>query len=267
MKAPVISLLTDFGVRDHYVAAMKGVMLGICPEARLIDVTHETGAYEITEATYTLSQVSPCFPAGTVNLVVVDPGVGSSRRPLLAQAFGQFFIAPDNGVLTMILGADPKHRVRAITADAYFRKPVSRTFHGRDIFAPVAAHVAAGAPVSKFGKTIDDYLMLGLGKPARTARRGWTGLILKIDRFGNIITNFDWQTFGRMLEQPFEIYIGLRTVTRVAENYASMDIGEICAIEGSSGYIEISAREASAAALLGVSAGAPVEVRASTSHL
>jgi hypothetical protein len=265
MKMPVISLLTDFGSRDHYVAAMKGVMLGICPNARLVDVTHETSAYEITEAAYTLAQTAPCFPAGTVHLVVVDPGVGSSRRPLLAEAAGQRFVAPDNGVLTMVLNADPKHRVREITAQAYFRKPASRTFHGRDIFAPVAAHLASGVPPAKFGKKIDDFLRLNLAKPQRTARRGWTGGILKIDHFGNIITNFEWRLFSRYLEQPFEIHVGLRAIFRLAENYAAIAPGEICAIEGSSGYIEISAHEASAAQILGVSAGAPVEIKSSTS--
>jgi hypothetical protein len=265
MKTPVISLLTDFGSRDHYVAAMKGVMLGICPNVRLVDVTHETSAYEVAEAAYTLAQTVPSFPAGTVHLVVVDPGVGSSRRALVAEAAGQRFVAPDNGVLTMVLSGDPKHRVREITAQAYFRKPVSRTFHGRDIFAPVAAHLASGVPPAKFGKRIDDFLRLNLPKPQRTARRGWTGCILKIDRFGNLITNFDWALFSRLLEQPFEIHVGLRSISRLAENYSAIPLGEICVIQGSSGYIEISAHQARAADILGVSAGAPVEIKASTS--
>jgi S-adenosyl-L-methionine hydrolase (adenosine-forming) len=265
MKTPVISLLTDFGLRDHYVAAMKGVILGICPNARLVDITHETSAYEIAEAAYALAQAAPCFPAGTVHLVVVDPGVGSSRRPLLAEAAGQRFVAPDNGVLTMVLNDDPKHRVREITAEPYFRKPVSRTFHGRDIFAPVAAHLAFGVPPAKFGRKIDDFLRLNLAQPQRAGRRGWSGSILKIDRFGNIITNFEWRLFSRYLRQPFEIYIGLRAISRLAGNYSDIAGGEICAIEGSSGYIEISAHEASAANILGVSAGMPAEMKLGTS--
>lgn len=261
MKTAIISLLTDFGARDHYVGAMKGVMLGICPGAQLVDITHDIAAYEITEAAYALSQAWPCFPKGTVHLVVIDPGVGSSRRALVAQAHGQFFVAPDNGVLTMVLAADAKHRVREITAEAYFRKPVSRTFHGRDIFSPVAAHVAAGVPPAKFGKRIEDYLMLSLAKPVRTARRGWTGAILKIDRFGNIITNFEWANFRWIAEIPFNMQVGLKYVNRVASNYADIAPGEICAVEGSSGLIEVSAREASAAAMLGVGTGAPVELK------
>ena len=265
MKKPIITLLTDFGSRDHYVAAMKGVIVGICPEARLVDITHEISAYEITEAAYTLAQAAPCFPRGTVHLIVVDPGVGGSRRPVLAEALGFRFVAPDNGVLTMILNADPKHRVREITAEKFFRTPVSRTFHGRDIFAPVAAHLASGVPPARFGARIEDHLRLNIGKPVRTARRGWTGTILKIDRFGNIITNFEWSAFGGMLAQDFVIQVGLRGVTRVAESYSAIEPGELCAIAGSAGYIEISAREASASALLGVAAGAPVDLKIGTS--
>lgn len=265
MKKPIVSLLTDFGSRDHYVAAMKGVILGICPEACLVDITHEISAYEISEAAYTLAQAAPCFPRGTVHLVVVDPGVGSARRPLLAEALGSRFIAPDNGILTMILNADPKHRVREITAEKFFRTPVSRTFHGRDIFAPVAAHLASGIAPARFGRRIEDHLRLNIGKPVRTARRGWTGTILRIDRFGNIVTNFEWAAFGAMLRQEFMIQVGLRCVTRVAESYSAIATGELCAIPGSGGYIEISAREASAATILGVATGAPVELRVGTS--
>jgi S-adenosylmethionine hydrolase len=265
MKQPIITLLTDFGGRDHYVAAMKGVIVGICPDARLVDITHEIPAYEITDAAYTLAQTAPCFPRGTVHLVVVDPGVGSARRPLLAEALGSRFIAPDNGVLTMILNADPKHRVRELTAEKFFRTPISRTFHGRDIFAPVAAHLASGVPPAQFGGRIEDHLRLNISKPVRTARRGWTGTILKIDRFGNIVTNFEWSTFGQMLVQDFAIQVGLRCVARLADNYSAIAPGELCAIEGSAGYVEISAREASAAAILGVAAGAPVEFRIGTS--
>jgi len=265
MKKPIITLLTDFGSRDHYVAAMKGVIVGICPQARLVDITHETSAYEIAEGAYTLAQAAPCFPKGTVHLVVVDPGVGSSRRPLLAEALGFRFIAPDNGVLTMILNADPKHRVREITAEKFFRRPVSRTFHGRDIFAPVAAHLASGITPARFGPRIEDHLRLNIAKPARTARRGWTGTILRVDHFGNIVTNFEWSAFGAMLSHDFVIQVGLRSITHVARSYSDIAPGELCVIEGSAGYIEISAREASAASILGVASGAPIDLKIGTS--
>ena len=134
MKRPIVTLLTDFGMADHYVAAMKGVMLGICPAAQLVDISHEIAPYATAEAAFTLEQAWHCFPKGTVHLVVVDPGVGSERRPLLVEAAGHRFVAPDNGVLTMPCAATPEHKVRALTASRYFRKPVSRTFHGAGHF-------------------------------------------------------------------------------------------------------------------------------------
>ncbi len=167
---PLITLMTDFGLRDHYVAAMKGVILSICPDARLIDVTHEVGSYEIAEAGFLLSQTWPYYPKKTVHVVVIDPGVGSMRRPILAEVEGQRFVAPDNGVLTPVLTREGC-KVRHITSQQYFREAVSQTFHGRDIFAPVAAHLAAGVTAAKFGPTIDNYLRLTIDRPSRTARR------------------------------------------------------------------------------------------------
>src|SRR5580698_5609718 len=142
MKRPVITLLTDFGSADHYVGAMKGILLSICPDAQLVDISHEITPYAIAEAAFTLAQAWTCFPEGTVHLIVVDPGVGSARRPILAEAGGHYFVAPDNGVLTMLFASTAKHNAREITTARYFRKPVSQTFHGRDIFAPVAARLA-----------------------------------------------------------------------------------------------------------------------------
>jgi S-adenosylmethionine hydrolase len=256
----VITLTTDFGIRDHYVAAMKGVILGICPAARIVDVTHEVSSYEVAQAAFLLSQTWPYFPKKTIHVVVVDPGVGSMRRPILAEFEGQRFIAPDNGVLTPILTGEGV-KVRHITAGAYFRDTISATFHGRDIFAPVAAHIAAGVLPSKFGPRIDDYLRLTFLNPSRTARRGWTGAILHIDRFGNIVTNFSIAEFPRMATQPFEISIGYRTVEKLAHSYAEMPAGDLFAIIGSSGYLEISANQESAAKILGCETGAPVEIR------
>src|SRR5579863_1874272 len=166
MKRPVITLLTDFGSADHYAGAMKGVMLGICPDAQLVDISHEIAPYAITEAALTLSLAWTCFPEGTVHLVVVDPGVGSARRPIAVAAAGHYFVAPDNGVLTILYDAVGVREVREITASRYFRRPVSRTFHGRDIFAPVAAHLANGLAPAEFGDAIEDYVQLGFAKPA-----------------------------------------------------------------------------------------------------
>ena len=174
-----------------------------------------------------------------MHVVVIDPGVGTSRRPILAEAAGQCFVAPDNGVLSMIYARE-KHKVRWITAEKYFLKPVSQTFHGRDIFAPVAAHLARGVAPAKMGKLIDDYLRLHFERPVRTARRGWTGTILKIDRFGNLITNFPAADFPDLHKRPFELSVGLETVDRLARNYADCGPGELFVIVGSSGYLEVS---------------------------
>jgi S-adenosylmethionine hydrolase len=259
-RNPIVTLLTDFGLRDHYVAAMKGVILGICPSAAIIDVTHEVSSYEIAEAAYLLAQTWSYFPKKTVHVVVVDPGVGSIRRPILAELDGHRFVAPDNGVLTPVLTREGC-KVRHIIQERYFRQPVSHTFHGRDVFAPSAAHLAAGITSAKFGPRIDNYLRLTLDRPSRTARRGWTGAILHVDHFGNVVTNIAIADFPHIQNQPFEITVGFRTIEKLATSYAEMPPGELFAIVGSSGFVEISANQQPAARILGCEAGAPVEVR------
>jgi S-adenosylmethionine hydrolase len=238
---------------------MKGVILSIYPSARIVDISHGVGAFEIAEAAFTLSQAYRYFPRGTVHVVVVDPGVGTSRRPILARAAGQYFIAPDNGVLSLIYARE-KHTVRAISNARYFLQPVSHTFHGRDIFAPVAAHLAGGAPAARFGQPIADYLRLDFDKPARTGRRTWTGAILKVDRFGNLVTNFSVTDFPDLDKREFEIAAGPRRINLFARHYAERGSGEPFLILGSAGYYEISVGQASAAKLLGCAAGAPLEL-------
>ena len=167
MLHPLITLTTDFGLSDHFVGVMKGVIAGIARQAQVVDITHEVSAFEVSDGAFTIAQAYRYFPKKTIHVVVVDPGVGSARRPILAEMAGQYFIAPDNGVLSMIYSRE-QPKVRHITADGYFLKPVSRTFHGRDIFAPVAAHLAAGVLPAKFGKRIEDFLKLTLDQPTRT---------------------------------------------------------------------------------------------------
>ncbi|MGD1069603.1 MAG: SAM-dependent chlorinase/fluorinase [Bryobacteraceae bacterium] len=261
MPRPIITLLTDFGTADHYAAAMKGVMMCICPDAHLLDISHLVTPFAIPEAAYTLAQSWRLFPKGTIHVVVVDPGVGSARRPILAEAGGHLFVAPDNGVLSMVLGAVPEYTVREITASEYFRQPVSQTFHGRDIFAPVAAHLAAGVPPEKFGASLDDAVRLDFGKPIQTADGSWTGMVLKIDWFGNIVTNFDEEQFGWVREQAFEVRVGSGVVRRYCRSYAEAQTKEPFVIAGSGSYLEISANEQNAAKILGVQAGAPVELK------
>lgn len=258
MKRPVITLLTDFGLADHYVGVMKGVMLGICPDAALVDITHEISAFAVSEAAWTLAETWNCFPPGTVHLVVVDPGVGSPRRPILAEAGGHFFVAPDNGVLSGVLDSAPNSRVREVTAAAYFRQPVSRTFHGRDIFAPVAAHLAAGIAPSRFGRPIADCARLAVTVPVQTGPYEWSGVISKIDKFGNLITDFDSQTWACLSIRPFRLRVGSSSVSRMVTSYAEIGPAEVCAIEGSAGFLEISAREKNTARVLNVKPGDPV---------
>jgi S-adenosylmethionine hydrolase len=259
MRKPIVTLTTDFGLRDHYVGAMKGVILGICPQAQIVDISHEVRPFQISEGAFLLAQVCSCFPPKTVHLAVVDPGVGTARRPILVEAAAQYFVAPDNGVLAMICAAQP-HKARAISNQRYFRQPVSRTFHGRDIFAPVAAHLAAGLPAPRLGKRIDDYLRPAFLKPQRTGKGRWCGQILHIDRFGNLITNFPASDFPDLETRNVSLSIGPQQVGVVARNYAECGPGELFLIVGSSGYIEVSLNQASAARAIGCETGAPVEL-------
>ncbi len=259
MPNPLITLTTDFGLSDQFAGVMKGVIAGIAPRARIIDISHDIPVYSVTEAAFVIAEAWPYFPKGAIHVVVVDPGVGSSRRPILAQAGGHFFIGPDNGVLSMVFDTAP-HKVRIISNPKLMRREISRTFHGRDVFAPAAAHLAKGAKPASFGKLITDYVRVWTSKPTPAGRNKWRGTILKVDRFGNLITNFAAKEFDGIKTRPFELRAGTKKIHRLALNYAETEAGEIFAIIGSSGYVEIAANQSSAAGLIGCSAGAPVEL-------
>jgi len=256
---PIITLTTDFGLSDHFVGVMKGVILGIQPAAQLIDISHGVQPYEIADGAFTIAQAYRYFPKKTVHVVVVDPGVGSARRPLLAEMAGQYFVAPDNGVLSMVFARE-KSKVRHITSERYFLDPISRTFHGRDVFSPVAAHLAAGVTPAKFGKPIDDYIRAAFDKPAHTGKHTWTGTILKTDHFGNLATNFHIDHFPSIRTHAFALKIGRQTVTRLALTFSECTPDELSVVVGSSGYLEVAASQASAAQTLGCGAGTPVEL-------
>jgi len=259
MTRPILTLTTDFGLADHFVGAMKGVILGICPAAQIVDISHGVTPFEIAEGAYLIAQAWCHFPRKTVHVVVVDPGVGTARRPILVEAAGQYFVGPDNGVLSMVYLHEPC-KVRHVTNEKLFRHPVSRTFHGRDIFAPVGAHVAAGVAPARVGKLMRDFLKPEFDKPRRAGKRTWIGRILKIDRFGNIVTNFHVDEFGDLETRHFTLALGPREVTALVRNYAECAAGELCLILGSSGYYEVSLREASAAASVKCEVGAAVEL-------
>jgi hypothetical protein len=259
MPRPIITLTTDFGLSDHFAGAMKGVILSIQPTAEIIDITHEISPFEISEGAFAIAEAYRYFPKKTIHVIVVDPGVGTSRRPIIAEAAGQYFVAPDNGVLSMVYARE-KHKVRAITSDRYFLKPVSQTFHGRDIFAPTAARLAKSTPPSRFGKTIDNYCRQAFAQPVRTGKRIWLGTVLKVDHFGNLITNFHIREFPAFETRPFQLSCGQAAITELRSTFAEGPPGEPVLIAGSSGYLEIAANRASAAKILACGTGSPVEL-------
>jgi S-adenosylmethionine hydrolase len=244
MAPRILTLTTDFGLADHYVGSMKGVILGICPDARIVDISHEVTPFAIAEGAYLIAQAYECFPKGTVHVGVVDPGVGSERGAILVEAAGQYFVGPDNGIFGMV-AAREKHKVRAISNEKYFRHPVSRTFHGRDIFAPVAAHLAAGVAAGRMGKAIGDFVGLDL--------KG-AGRVLHVDRFGNVVTSLREGDFAGAVQ------IGRIKVSRFGRHYAEFGKGELFVLVGSGGYLEVSMNMGSAAAKLGCGVGTEVRI-------
>jgi S-adenosylmethionine hydrolase len=259
MTKPIVTLTTDFGLSDHYVGVMKGVILGICPQAQIVDISHDVRPHEISEGSYLIAQAWRYFPKKTIHVVVIDPGVGSTRRPILMEAGGHVFLAPDNGVLASIFYAE-KHKVRLISNERYFLRPVSKTFHGRDIFAPVAAHMAKGVPPARIGKAIDDYLKPVSEKPQRSGKRTWVGKVLKIDRFGNIVTSFHVADFPYLDRQDFTLSVGPVVVSVLARNYLECSPGELFVIVGSGGYYEVSLSQGSASKHIRCEPGGPVEL-------
>jgi hypothetical protein len=258
MPRAIITLTTDFGQSDHFAGVMKGVILSLCPAAEVVDITHEIRSFDILEGAFVIAEAYRYFPKKTVHVIVVDPGVGTARRPIVAEAAGQYFVAPDNGVLSMVYARE-SHKVRGITSEKHFLKPVSQTFHGRDIFAPTAALLAKGTPASRFGKAIDDYRRLKF-EPVRTGKRVWQGAVLKVDRFGNLITNFHINEFAALRTRPFQLTCGQAAMTELCRTFAEGAAGEPVPVVGSGGYVEIAANQGSAAKMLGCGAGSPVEL-------
>ncbi|MBD0325650.1 MAG: SAM-dependent chlorinase/fluorinase [Pyrinomonadaceae bacterium] len=255
----LITLLTDFGTSDYFVGAMKGAILYVNPEARIFDLTHEIPPHDIHTGAFTLLAAHKTFPPQTIHVAVVDPGVGSQRRPLLIHAGAQFFIGPDNGLFSFLFNnhnADVK--VFQLTNEKYFRHPVSTTFHGRDIFAPVAGALSKGVRPEELGTEIDDYLRLDLKMPARKDDDTIEASIIHIDRFGNCITNLTTDDISdEMFERGARILINDVEITEFRRFYAQSDdgSGELFVIWGSAGFLEIVAFLDSAARRLGVERG------------
>jgi S-adenosylmethionine hydrolase len=258
---PIITLTTDYGTADHLVGAMKGVILKINPDAQIIDISHNVMPFDILDGALTIGQAYRYYPPRTIHMVVVDPGVGSQRRPLLVSGDQHYFVAPDNGVLSLIYERDQRLTVRHVTAEHYFLNPISNTFHGRDIFAPVAAWLSKNWQTPSFGDEVTDYARFSMPKP-KAANNTVKGVVLKVDNFGNLITNLTPEDVPQVLASPanLKVAVGGKQVTKVAQTYSQGAQGEPFVIVGSGGFLEISMNKGNAARALGAQRGAEVTV-------
>ena len=266
---PIVALISDFGTQDHYVGAMKGAVLSVCADAQLVDLVHDLPPHDVEAASFVLASAVEAFPTGTVFLAVVDPGVGTDRRALAVEKEGRRFVAPDNGLLTHVLAGEGAagSRVHAITNAGLFRYQVSSTFHGRDVFGPVAGHLARGMAIEEVGPPAADPVLLPL--PAMRVRGDdeWEGEIIHVDRFGNLITNVGDADLREILDRfdgdPTQVVVVVEgAVLPLVATYGHVSEGEPCALLGSSQRLEIAIHGGNASRLLGASRGASVRIRA-----
>lgn len=252
----IITLTTDFGLYDGYVGIMKGVILGITTAVQLVDISHEITPQDIRQGSFVLRNAVPYFPAGTVHLAVVDPGVGSRRRPLLVTTPRASFVGPDNGLFTFAL-EQPAAQAWALDRPQYWLPVISRTFHGRDIFAPVAAHLARGVPPEELGSPVSDAVRLQPLLPQQQGNHHIVGHVIHVDRFGNLITNVPaaWLADG-----DWACEIAGRRISHISETYSAAHPGELLALIGSSGLLEVALRNGSAARLLGMGVGQTIDL-------
>lgn len=257
-RSGIITMVTDFGTRDAYVGAMKGVICTIMPTARIVDITHEVRPQHLQQAAYMLEASYPWFPPGTVHMVVVDPGVGTMRRPIAAYAGGHLFVGPDNGVLSAPLSSGSPY-VHMIS-DIDFELPErSDTFHGRDIFAPAAAHLASGISVERMGPEVSDFVRLDLPQP-KLVDESIEGEIVRVDRFGNAISNIPRMMLRRLGRGPYEVFAGGRSYGVLKRRYQDVGAQETVALIGGEGRVEIAVNSGNASAELGIGAGTPIRV-------
>jgi S-adenosylmethionine hydrolase len=262
-RTPIVTLTTDFGLNDHFIGAMKGVILSIEPDAHIVDICHAVQAFDVLDGALSISQAYSYFPSGAVHVVVVDPGVGTARRPIVVTSERHHFVAPDNGVLSLIYQREERLSVRHVTGEHYFLQPVSQTFHARDIFAPVAAYLAKGVDPAKFGEEVSDFVRFSAPKPKAVNETTLRGVVLKVDRFGNLITNSappDAPMLFGANPSGFKIVVGSREITEIKDAYAQGAPGEVFGILGSMGYLEIAANRGAAVQIVGVGKGADVNI-------
>lgn len=262
----MITLLTDFGTSDTYVGIMKGVIFSVDPSTRIVDLSHAIAPQDIAGAAYSIYSAYKYFPAGSIHVVVVDPGVGGDRSIIAVSMDGHFFLAPDNGVLSLIISSDKVESITRIENDRYFLTPVSRTFHGRDIFAPVAGHLSRGLSVDCFGSqvTADRTFHLDLPKPYLSENKEIIGQVIHIDRFGNLITNIEQRliekTFGDVADHQLKISIGAHRISGLSDYYREAGPRSLLAIAGSMGFVEIAVNCGNAASFCEAARGTIVSV-------
>ena len=255
----LITLTTDFGLQDSFVGVMKGVIAGINSQAVVVDVTHGIPAQDILAGALTLRHSVEYFPRGTIHVAVVDPGVGSMRRPILIECDGSYFIGPDNGLLSMAIADKEPGAIVDLCNDAYHRRPASATFHGRDIFAPVAAHVSLGVPPAALGRSLESFNRLALPKIAR-ATAEIVGEIIYVDRFGNLFTNIGERDLTGLEREQMELTLGAIRISGLASNYVAANAGDFVAVVNSWGLVEIAVNRGSASRNAGARIGDKVKI-------
>jgi S-adenosylmethionine hydrolase len=259
LSNPIITLTTDYGTGDHLVGVLKGVILKINPDVTIVDITHAVTPFDLLDGALAIASAYAYFPPRTIHVVIVDPGVGTERRPLLVSGQNQYFIAPDNGVLSGVFEKEQNFLVRHLTSEHYFLQPISKTFHGRDVFAPVAGWLSKHWQPGSMGEEITDFKRFALPKP-KEADGGLKGVVLKVDSFGNLMTNFRPEDLPPDASEKGEVklQVGTHPVTRLVPTFASGNAGETIAFVGSSGYLEIGVNKGNASKTLGIGRGAPV---------
>ena len=259
MANAIITLTTDYGTNDHLVGTLKGVILKINPDVTIVDITHHVTPYDLLDGALAIGSAFSYFPPRTIHVVVVDPGVGTERRPILATVENQYFVAPDNGVLSVVFEREDNVVVRHANVEHYYLSPLSKTFHGRDVFAPVAAWLTKGWQTPSMGDEITDYKKFAMPKP-KQAEGGLKGVVLRVDAFGNLITNFRAEHLAADAQKNghFQLQLGTHTVKKLVDTYARGAAGEPIAYVGSGGFIEIGVNKGSAAKTLALGRGTPV---------
>jgi len=255
----LITLTTDFGRDDAFVGTLKGVIAAIDPQARVIDLTHGVPAHDVLTGALTLRHAVAYFPPGTVHVAVADPGVGGARRPVLIEAESNFFIGPDNGVLSLAVGSSTPAQIVHLANPAFRLQPVSKTFHGRDIFAPAAAHLSRGVAPAEFGEKLESFVKLALPKSVRTENL-LTGEVIYIDKFGNLFTNIEEHDLTGLARDRLYISFGGLRIHGIAGSYSDTDSGAAVALLNSWGVLELAVNKGSAAESTAAKVGDKVEV-------